>query len=84
MQEEALLRLKKLNMIAQQDEIYQMWHRCYLAEKNAFEKYADAQPEAVRSTLYGYAECGRLVYQRLSNLACMHMDFIEPTKTGAD
>ncbi len=38
-------------------------------------RFADTQPEEVRSILYGYADCGRMAQQRLVNLACENMIF---------
>ena len=66
---------KKLDEIAQSDEIYLLWERCYQESARAFAEFADSQPEAVKNILWTYAESGRLMYQRKVNLACEHMAF---------
>lgn len=72
-------RLKILLDLAKCDSIYQLWTDCYRASKSDFEAFANAQPEHIRSFLWGYAESGRLIYQRLANIACKHMVFLEET-----
>lgn len=68
-------KLRKLEALATQDPAWQAWRRSYEASREEFQALADAQPEEVRNILYGYAEGGRLMYQRLVNLACTHMEF---------
>ena len=70
-------RLKKLLALAEEDSVYQLWSACYAENKKAFEAFANSQPEVTRNYLWGYAESGRLIYQRLINLACTHMVFPE-------
>lgn len=74
-------RLKILLDLAKSDSIYQLWKDCYSASKSDFEAFANAQPEHIRSFLWGYAESGRLIYQRLANIACKHMVFPEETES---
>jgi len=77
-------RQRRLEAIAQQDAAYQLWKRCYAETFAQFEKFANAQPDETRNYLWGYAEAGRLMYQRMVNLACCHMVFTdESTDTDA-
>lgn len=66
-------RQAKLQKLAEEDEIYQVWAKSYRDCKEAFAQFAACQPEDIRNMLYGYAECGRLMQQRLVNLACKNM-----------
>ena len=74
---------QKLDALAKQDEIYLMWKHSFADCADAFREYADTQPEDIRNMLWGYAECGRLMQQRLVNLACKYMDFLRSTEEGA-
>lgn len=69
------INMCRLEQLAEQDASYQVWKQAYTEAEAAFEAYANAQPEAIRNVLYGYAEAGRLMNQRLVNLACTHMSF---------
>lgn len=73
----SILRQQELYSIAEKDMIYQTWAKSYEACREDFTRFANRQPEDVRNFLYGYAECGRLMYQRMVNLACEHMIFLE-------
>ena len=70
-------RFAKLEKLAEEDSIYQIWHHSYLDARNAFVAFANSQPEEIRSILYAYADCGRMTLQRKLNLACQHMRFPE-------
>ena len=61
--------------IAQEDTVYRTWEKSFENCREAFMRFADTQPEEVRSILYGYADCGRMAQQRLVNLACENMIF---------
>ena len=65
----------QLLKIAEADEIYCIWRRDFLDAQKLFQEYTDNQPEEVRNFLQQYADCGRMMNQRLVNLACMHMHF---------
>lgn len=64
--------------IAEQDNAYVVWKKTYEECTKQFEDYAYAQPEEIRDILWGYAAGGRLMNQRLVNLACEHMAFTDP------
>ena len=68
-------RYEKLLALAQTDENYLVWQNSYRQYQADFIRYADQQPEETRTMLYGYAECSRLIPQRLVNLACEVMAF---------
>lgn len=68
-------RHKKLRSLAEQDTVYQAWANSFADCRDAFTAFASAQPEDIRNMLYGYADCGRMMQQRLVNLACEHMHF---------
>ena len=68
-------RQKKLDQLAQKDESFCLWKKCYLQCAKEFETFANSQPEYIRNILWGYAESGRIMYQRMVNLACEKMVF---------
>ena len=70
-------RQANLLKIAEQDNIYQVWARSFEDCKDAFAQFAATQPEEIRNMLYGYADCGRMMMQKMVNLACEHMVFPE-------
>ena len=74
------VRQQRLSTIAEQDEIYCVWKNSYEECAEKFHKFAKHCPPKVRNYLYGYAESGRLMYQRMVNIACTHMEFIEEDK----
>ena len=61
---------EELLKIAEADEAFCLWRNTYQNCKPEFEAYANAQSAQIRNFLWGYAESGRLMYQRLMNLAC--------------
>jgi len=65
----------KIQRIAQDDFPYTFWIRIFEKSEKAFRAFADSQPEAIRTILWSYAQSGRMMNQRLLNLACEHMDF---------
>lgn len=71
----------QLNTIAGRDSIYLVWKEAYEASAAEFEAYATQQPDDVRQLLWAYAESGRLMNQRLVNLACEHMRFPQKKKS---
>lgn len=73
-------RIKCLQQMAELDEVYLVWknsHEEFAGKFNGFIKWC---PKKVRNYLCGYAESGRLMYQRMVNIACTHMDFIDTNK----
>lgn len=68
-------RQARLSDLARRDEAYALWAKCYQNCSPQFEAYANAQPEDVRNILWGYAESGRLMNQRIVNLACEYLVF---------
>lgn len=77
MNKTATERQNRILEIAETDMIYQVWARSYADNREAFAQFAAQQPEDIRNMLYGYADCGRMMQQRLVNLACEHMRFPE-------
>ena len=69
------IRMQRLQQLAKQDSVYQIWEKSYQEFSNKFHKLARWCPKSIRNILYGYAECGRLMMQRMTNLACSHMEF---------
>ena len=76
-------RLTKLYKIAEQDSVFQAWKHAFDDNQNAFHKYADKRSKRTRNILYSYADGGRMMLQRLSYLACTHMEFPEEKDKGA-
>ena len=66
-------RQNRILEIAETDMISQVWARSYADCREAFAQFAAQQPEDIRNMLYGYADCGRMMQQRLVNLACENM-----------
>lgn len=62
--------------IAQQDDPYLVWHNCREEFASAFHDFVESQPEEIRNVLLGYTCAGDMMHQRLLNIACEHMDFI--------
>ncbi len=73
-------RGKRLWALAEQDEIYLVWKRSFEMCEEPFREYLKACPEEIRKILCGYADCGRMMCQRVVNLACKHMDFLDADK----
>ncbi len=69
--------MERLLEIAESDENYQTWKKTYHGSAAEFETFANEQPEQTRKMLWAYAESGRLMYQRLMNLACEEMRFLD-------
>lgn len=76
-------RLAKLYEIAEQDPDYQGWKHDFEANQEDFCKFADGRKKSIRNFLYAYADAGRMMLQRLSLLACTHMEFPEEKDQGA-
>ena len=68
-------RLEELLRIAEEDGIFQVWSQSYEDCRESFYRFAASQPEEIRNMLYGYADCGRMMMQRMINLACEYMIF---------
>jgi len=68
---------KKLYSLAAQDAIYNVWKNCYEDCNQPFQAYVNKQPEEIQNILRGYADCGRMMMQRIINIACDNMEFIE-------
>jgi hypothetical protein len=71
----------QLHTIAGDDSVYLVWKETYEAAAAEFEAYVNQQPDDVRQILWAYAESGRLMNQRLVNLACEHMRFPQKKKS---
>ena len=68
---------KKLYSLAEQDAIYNVWKNCYEDCVQPFREFVNKQPEEIQNILRGYADCGRMMMQRIINIACDNMEFIE-------
>ena len=75
MEDPMLENMTRLLRIAEEDASYQAWYQSWQKFAPEFAAFANSQPEEIRNILWGYAEPGRLTYQRMMNLACMHMEF---------
>ena len=64
-----------LYKLAESDEIYNVWKNSYHEAEMQFREYADSQQEEIRQILWQYAESGKMMYQRLVNLACIYMEY---------
>lgn len=75
MKDKEIQRWIHLTEIAQQDDIYLLWKQNHDTFAKEFEAFANIQPENIRNFLWGYAESGRLMNQRIANLATQYMVF---------
>ena len=73
---------EKLYKMAEQDSIYQVWKNGYESNIALFKQFADTQPEEVQNVLFGYADGGRIMMQRMINIACDEMEFVEDRENG--
>ena len=73
--EPAIAQLRKLNTLADQDSIYNVWNQTCTSCASAFEAFADSQSEDIRNMLWGYAGGMQMMLQRKVLLACMYMKF---------
>lgn len=76
-------RLAKLYEIAEKDPIYQMWKQDFEDNHQMLYKFAEESKNSIRNFLCAYAVASRMMLQRLSLLACMHMEFPEEKDQGA-
>lgn len=72
---EYLTRMQRLQQIAEDDKVYQVWEKSYAESSRQFYKFAKWCPKKVKRFLYSYAEGGRLMMQRMMNIACEQMVF---------
>ena len=70
-----LRRQARLREVAEEDEIYIVWKKT--CENNAarFERFSGFMPKRIRNILFSYADGGRLMMQRMVNIACESMEF---------
>ena len=61
--------------IAEDDFSYNAWYRIFIESEKAFTDYANRQSEDIRTILWSYTQSGRMMNQRLLNIACEHMMF---------
>ena len=73
-------KTERLYALAEQDHIYNVWMNSYEDCITPFKSFAQDQPDEIRNFLYGYADCGRMMMQRIINIACDTMEFIEEGK----
>lgn len=71
-------KMELLEDIAEKDEVYNIWKHSRQEYAEAFEAYANGQPDEIRNMLWGYAESGRMMLQRQVYLACRYMEFPRP------
>ena len=68
-------RQRRLLKLAEKDNSYRVWAKSYEYYRNDFIQFASSQPDEIRNFLYGFAESGLLMQQRLVNLACEYMKY---------
>lgn len=73
-------RTKHLWALAEKDEIYLFWKNCFETSETPFKEFADNCPPEIQEILYGYADCGKMMCQRVVNIACKYMDFMDQDK----
>ena len=73
-------KTERLYALAEQDPIYNVWRKGYEDSISSFKAFAQEQPEDVQNFLCGYADCGRMMLQRIVNIACETMEFVAEEK----
>lgn len=68
----------RIKRIAENDLSYMAWYQTFAQSEADFEAYAANQPEEIQNILWNYAAGGRMMNQRLLNIACEYMDFLDP------
>lgn len=68
-------RLKVLEDLLRQDEIFRVWQNSREFFSESFAAYANAQPKEIRNMLWGYADSGEGMFRRALLLACRYMEF---------
>ena len=77
-------KLDRLYQLAENDDIYQTWKHGFEELSVPFKLFAESQPIEIRRLLYGYTDAGRMMAQRVSNIACQYMEFIEQKESGVN
>ena len=72
-----LRRTERLNALAEEDEIYLFWKTLWQKNAADFERFANLMPKKIRNMLWGYADGGRIMMQRMNTIACEQMEFTE-------
>ena len=75
--------MHRLLQMAALDENYLVWKQEYMACGKKIEKFAKWFPRGVRNILFGYVNSGRMMYQRVLNIACQNMEFIDTDKNNS-
>jgi len=65
----------QIQSLAENDYSYTAWYRIFQESEKAFTDFANRQQEDIRTILWSYAQSGRMMNQRLLNIACEHMVF---------
>ena len=75
-------RFDRLLKIAEQDACYMVWKNSFDDAVQEFDTYIRQCPNKKRNFLGAYAEGGRMMMQRLVNLACSNMQFPDENNGG--
>lgn len=71
-------RQRKLMEVAAQDKTYGIWMGIYAEAKEEFTAYMEQQTPEVQNILCAALGSCEMLHQRLINVACMNMEFIDP------
>ncbi len=71
---------EKLYALAEQDDVYNVWKNGFEDCVQPFWEFVSKQPKDVQKILCGYADCGRMMMQRIINIACEKMEFVKDRK----
>lgn len=72
-------RQRKVIKLAEEQLTYQIWSDLQEKTKRDFDDFLLQQTEDVQSMLLSYAGSCLMTGQRLLNIACEYMDFIDPS-----
>jgi len=70
-------RFRRLMQIAEQDANYLAFKMDYEKCGKKLEKILKWCPKQIRSLFRAYTDCGRMMNQRILNIACANMEFMD-------
>lgn len=76
-------RMRRLDKIAEEDEIYQVYKKTCGELESWHKKFARFFPVSIRRRLIARVDYQRMMQQRMIILACLNMDFKNKTE-GAE
>ncbi|MBQ8881293.1 MAG: hypothetical protein IJ030_03870 [Oscillospiraceae bacterium] len=70
-------RLSHFLEMAEQDAIFQVWKKDGKVYEKKCTRFLRWCPQKVREAFIGYVDCNRMMQQRILNIACQSMKFMD-------